>query len=339
VSVSATAICRFYVDFELPTGKDWPSQPLVAECLQEPGFAVAVGFRPKDEQLFPGTDAGMATFFARLTPEGDSTGAALVQSVSAVDRIDVHVTTAVTDLRSLRTACRETELLSGAVNDVAARAATTVLNICRALSGCVTIQPLPREFSVKHNKFVLLCPWSVTWLDTSRPGHVEILGNHWQPGAVKSPVTGGLAFGPVANALQAGAAPLVLSLLVEARADIQAGRLREAILTAATATEVASNLFIDHHKLEEDARCVTIREGRHPYARLSFAERRYHLIPELKGRSLRLEQPQTFASLEQLYRARNSFAHRGKSEPVDFAAAMEFWRTASAAVAWLNVPL
>ena len=134
---------------------------------------------------------------------------------------------------------------------------------------------------------------------------------------------------------------LVDSLLLDARERVVTLRLREAMLSIGTACEIAANIYLRRKGKDADGQVKKLLGQR-----VSFAEKRFHLVTDLLDRrSLKREDPIVFDLVEKAYQARNSVAHEGrvvyKDEDsmieieVDAAIATRFLDAAGIAKGWL----
>ncbi len=171
------------------------------------------------------------------------------------------------------------------------------------------------------------------------PGEVNAAASS---GAIQSPERGSVSSSLILESLQTMEEQpnLPLSLIVDAEERLRTQRLREAIIALGTACETASNQYLRRLGKENDTAVKRLLAQR-----VSFAEKRFHKVPEhLSGRSMKNEDPDTFDLIEKMYRARNSIVHEskahfednGKTVIVDQRLATKFLEASKRAVEWLT---
>jgi hypothetical protein len=140
--------------------------------------------------------------------------------------------------------------------------------------------------------------------------------------------------------MQAGGPPLHLTLLIDAEEAIYSLRLREAVLSMASAVEIAATRYSESHggRTNRAIREVISQTG------LSFAKRYFHQMPlAINNKSFKKEQGDLFRLVEQMYQQRNSLMHTGSfDESIDSSGAdrqklaYAWYKASLSAVRWLD---
>jgi hypothetical protein len=228
---------------------------------------------------------------------------------------------------------------------VAVKAANVFLDHCRVVANEPFIRGVEERYGIKDGRQFIMNPHTITWFDGTTgeryPFYEGKVNASASSGAVGSPVRGSASMADIIRSLQVSQNPdLASSLLLDASEYVITLRLREAILSLGTACEVASNKYLALRKgmNEEDVKKILS-------SRESFAEKRFHLIPRLlSADSLKNTDPVNFDLLEQLYRARNSVAHKAVAEfendstlvRVDLPLATRFLEAARTGIKWIS---
>lgn len=291
------AVFQFYLPYELPRTDDWKRAGLL---LEGPEFVADVRPRGAGEALFP-TD--IDTKLSELTLEGDKAPV----RVGCWDRIEVRVWREVASDDELQ---REetTQRFLGA----ATRACDQFLYLCRVGLRHPFIKPLERAYVFEEDEVRILAPYSVTWVAAEDGRYLNAYGEGAYARCFaekRRPIRGSISMSRIAERAEAGELPsLARSLLVDAEEGIVVGHLREAVLGLAIGCEVASNEYVRGKGMEKDP---TVREILSEED-ISFAERRFHRLPEhVSERSLKKEDPDAFRLVQNMYRARNEIMHKG----------------------------
>jgi len=114
-------------------------------------------------------------------------------------------------------------------------------------------------------------------------------------------------------------------------------RIRTAIVHLGTACEIASNLYLSRHNKEADPDVKKILRRR-----ISFAEKHFHRLTNLiSHKSLRTEDPEIFATIEEMYKLRNIIVHQGgysgaETSSIKTEQAMRFYDAANTAIIWID---
>lgn len=302
---------QFYFTFIIPRGNDWPST-FIRMDFPDPGKAVMLRPRPVDEDLFPNdidqTLAGMTLSLSRLSqPAGSLT---LVVRDRCLDRVEARVES---DVASLE------DVLSSPVQEgfesVAIRATNSFLEHCRVLAEAPFVSGVERHYRLQDGRYYMVNPHTIAWFrgDTGAciPAYEGGVNATAGSGAVRSPERGQIPVRALTDSLSQDELPaLALSLLMDAEEQLVLLRLRESILSLASACEVASNVYIEQLNAATDPTVRAILASR-----ASFAEKRFDQIPKhLSGCTLKAEDLASFELLEKLYRERNNIIH-GKADP------------------------
>lgn len=337
--MKAIAVFQFYFSYVLPRADDWPSSHI---GFQFPEFIVGLHPRNPDEELFPDAiDKTLSTMSLSLARISLPTGlTSLTVHERCHDRIEVRVHG---EIDSPDDAKRED--IQERFLDIAVRACNLFLNHCRVAARSPFIIGVERDYRIEDGRFYILNPHTTSWFSgedgSSLPAYEGNVNGAASSGAVRSPESGATSFVAVQQSLQAGEYPnLPQSLIVDAEEYLRTQRLREAIISLGTACEVASNDYLNRTGRGSEQQVKGILE-----LRVSFAEKRYHLLTGyLSGRSFKTEEFANFELIEKTYRTRNKLVHEGRLSFEDAGSMVEvnqqlatqFLAASEAAIVWVT---
>ncbi len=197
--------------------------------------------------------------------------------------------------------------------DVAIRSCNAFLNHCRVVARTPFVAGVERHYRIEDGQFYVLTPHTVTWFNgedgSFLPAYEGNVNGAASSGVVRSPESGSASMSLLQQSFQLGEQPsLPRSLIIDAEEHVRTLRLREAVIALGTACEVASNEYLTRSGRSADPQVRSILRSR-----ASFAEKRFHLLPNLlSSRSLKSEDTPNFDLVEKTYRTRNNLAHEGK---------------------------
>lgn len=299
------ALVQLYFDYVLPRDDDWFGKRLPFDTGN---YKIWVRPRNLDEELFPNeidkTLSSMDLGLRRLNyPQGQTQ---LRVTERCHDRIEAQIHGQIGDLTEFDIEAKGYEILQ-----IAVKCCNVFLAHCRTVSRVPFVHGVERHFRLQDNRFYVLTPYSILWLD-DKGAHLPVyngLNSTASSGVVPSAERGHVKFEHVVASLKTDIQPsLPRCFLVDAEEYLRTSRLRESIVSMAMACEVASNDFLQRAGRANDAQVKQIlRSSR------SFAEKRFHAIPLLiSGRSLQVEKATTYTVIENVYRTRNNVVHQGK---------------------------
>jgi hypothetical protein len=329
------ALIQFYLPYVLPRSDDWERRGVVAAISDLQLRWRARGFA---EPLFPNeidqTLSSMTIQLRRVSLPVSAVAVA-VRDV-ALDRVEVVVSG--DTLPSEARDAIEDRFLAAAVE-----LTNAILQHCRILARTSFLTGLEEHFRIQDGRRYFLFPRSMTWFDGITQARFPFYGEvnaTCSGGAIRSPEQGQVKFEQLENSLAQGPPDLAEVLLLDAEERVVTLRLREALLSLATACEVASNDYLRRHGADSDPVVKRINKSRD-----SFAIKRFVRVPQhVSRRSLLADDPGTFHDVECLYRARNAVAHRGSlsfddggiGRRVDLPLATSFLASARRAVEWIH---
>jgi len=328
-------IYQFYLDYFLPRNDEWENAQFGFEFKDD-----FISVRPKNasEDLFPNDiDKTLSTMSLSLRKLGFSTSA-LKRKVEdvAVDRIEVRVETICNNIGELQNEDFREEKFARAV-----RCCNIFLKHCRVLSENHFLKLLPREYSIKHERYNNLFPHTIAYLNKDNPDErLEVFNGvnaAASSGAIRSPESGTVDVHKILKTLEPD---FYNSMVVDASEMISTERLSEGILLLAICCETKINKAFNDKGISE----TQLKRYRKP--RISFAENYFDVLPsKFISRSLRGEDNQTFTLLEQLYRVRNKIAHEGKcvlelddgsEREVDESLSIDFLNITKKVLTWVD---
>lgn len=337
------ALFQFYFEHFLPTDDSWPE----GFSFHDEDGRVNIEPRRRHDPLYSNEiDQTLAATEMRLVPLSRPGGVFTLRvSERIVDRLQATV---VRD---------NVELINGALPDgleqqmtnAAIEAVDMVLAHCRVLSDALFVEGVRREYRAEDARYYIVTPHTITWFAGNDFANVAPLGIYpggvnatASSGAVRAPERGAVPFDELNISIEryGAAPPLELSLLATAQERIAQLFLREAIVAAATACEIASERYVERSGRADDDAVRQVLANR----QLSFAERRFDRLPQLLSeRSPRADDPDAFGDVQRLYRARNAAAHTGELSyrennvhvKVDQPIAVDLVTAAHAAVEWV----
>jgi len=306
------ALHQFYLDYRLPRGEGW-DQWDGGIRLQAPNFLAIVRPRLIGEPLFPNeADQSLAEMELSLRPLDDAevTVGRHVRD-DCIDRLTVAIVYELPDTQP----DWETEIRRAL--DRAAEAANAFLIKCRVVGALPRVQPIRRHWRPQDGQFYILSPYTSSWFNDETHEKLPVAAGDTNSisssGAIPSPQTGAISTAEFATAAMQGIEPdLVDSLLVDAEEFLMTLRPREGILALATACEVATSVYARNRMPVPDAELKKLLRSKGPYSNMSFAERRFHVLPQrLDQRSFRLEHAIEYTAIDALYGERNNLMHEG----------------------------
>ena len=171
--------------------------------------------------------------------------------------------------------------LQAEYRDVAIRCCNLFIDHCRVVTRAPFLVGVEQHYRLQDGRYYVLTPHSISWFDgdsgDSLPAYEGDVNSVATSGAVRSPERGLASMRAIQQSIEQGIQPdLIHSLLLDAEERLVTLRIREAVISLATACEVASNIYIRHQGREDDDQIRRILRQR-----ASFAEKRFHLITTL----------------------------------------------------------
>jgi hypothetical protein len=334
------AITQFYLGYVLPRALDWEGNGVT---IRLPDVLAKVSPRGVNESLFPSdVDETLATMqiqFNRVSLP--------VSETSHIVRDICHDRVQVTVEGEANPGESPTEIEKRFL-DAAVGATNVFLGHCRVAAKAPFVLGIEEHYRLEDGRRYVLTPRTTSWFSGETgegfpmydTGQGKVNANA-ASGAIRSPERGSISMAEIHQSLRASPAPnLARSLLIDATEWVVTMRLRESILSLATACEVASNQYLSRHGSANDPAVKAILRQN-----ASFSEKRLHLIPQhVSGLSLKLVDTTTFDLVEQLYRARNNVIHEAVAQfsegphivQVDLPQATRFLSGVTTAVEWLD---
>lgn len=303
--MKVASLHQLYLSHMLPRGEGWESWSV---GVQTPNFWARIHPRSPDEALFPNdVDKSLSNAELVLTPLQPSGGHLAIRAADrCLDRLEILI---IRQLEPLPVDWTQEILLA---EDRASLLAEVFLQHCRVAARSHHVPGIGREWRASEARFQLTVPHTCTWLDADTEQGLPVyegMNASSSLGAISAPETGSASVSDIEASMSKGEEPdLPLSLLLDADRFVMACSLREALLAAATALEASSEQFISGAGAADRSDVQQILSER-----ISFAEKRFHRLPELlSDRSLKEEDRTTFSAVERLYRHRNELMHRGQ---------------------------
>jgi hypothetical protein len=300
------SVHQYYLRYRLPRGAGWRGWGI---RLQADRFDAVVKPRSEDEPLFPNEiDQTLSTATVDLVPLS-LPGGRITRTVaeSCIDRLLVAVH------QELDATPDNWNEIVERTTEWAVEAANHFLDHCRVAAKAPDVRRLERHWRPQDQRFYLVDPSTVSWFDRDSgerlPVYEGTVNAVASSGSIRSPESGSVDTEVIEASLRRSLyPPLAQALLVDAEWAVMTLGLREAILSIATACEVASRAFVEGHDASAASAARAILRRRQP----SFAERHYHLAPQqLVGRSLMRENRADFDQVEAVYKERNGLMHSG----------------------------
>lgn len=342
-------VFQFYLPYILPRTEDWYPDAYLQLLFNIGGHKVIVHPRKPSDPLFPHEiDRELSSQRVEIPPT-DIPVSGVPQEVVVrdlcYDRLEVIVHGEVSSAAEVEKGETRIEYLNAA-----GQACNHFLDHCRVVARDPDIKGIKWYYNFSDKTYYFLTPYSMAWCSEENGEIKEFLRDAQgeelyglSSGSILSPERTPVSIASVAASITQGLEPpLTISLLVSAKELIATDNLRQGIIVMASACEIASREYIRRKGKEADTE-VKRRAG---LSNTSFAERRYHLVPDcIDNRSLKAEDPNTFDLLEKTYRARNNITHEGKLISVDASGgsfvvdrfrAHRFWEACEHAVDWLD---
>ncbi|MCP2248610.1 hypothetical protein [Lentzea aerocolonigenes] len=208
------------------------------------------------------------------------------------------------------------------------------------------VKPIGRSWRSEDEEVNINVPFSCAWFNAEDGTELRILGPGFssviKSNSIKSPESGFAGRADLEASLRTAVPPpLHRSLLIDSEGYVYDLALREAVLSMASACELAARLFVDRNGGEQDPRISSVISLRN----VTFAERYYEKLPQaVVSKSFKSVDPVSFDLVQEMYRQRNSLMHRGVFKD-DFNALFErdrqklvnSWLAASKeAISWID---
>lgn len=341
-------VFQFYLPYLLPRTEDWYPEQYLQLVFNIGGHRVIVHPRKPTDPLFPHQiDRELAGLHVDIPPGGvpvaDAPRKVAVRDLCH-DRLEVIVYGEVASEEEAQKEGTRFEYLNAA-----GQACNHFLAHCRVAARDPDIKGVEWYYNFSDKTYYFLTPYSMAWCGEEGGEIKAFLRDsageelYGLSSSVPSPKRTPVSMAEVVASIGRGIEPrLTLSLLVSAKELIATDNLREGIIDLASACEIASREYI-HRKGRGHDPEVGRRENQ---PNTSFAEKRYHLVPDyVEGRSLKNEDPDTFDLVEKMYRARNNIVHEGKLVSADAAGARfaveryhahRFWEASERVVDWID---
>jgi len=330
---------QFYFPYVLPRGQDWESNGIAVRIKS---LEVKVRVRNLTEDLFPNEiDKTLSTMTAALSRLSLPTST-VTRSMRDLccDRVECLVIGDVASLAEVQAQDLQSDYRHSAI-----RACNVFLDHCRVCSRSTVVSGVEVHYRVQDRKYYVITPHSTSWFEPNSgvglpvyPGDANSVASS---GAIPSPERQTASMFSIKASLARNEYPdLGIGLLLDARERLITLRLREAVISLATALEIASDQYIARSALDSKIVKEILRNRF-----LSFADKRFDATPNLlSNRSLKREDSPTFADVESTYRIRNGVAHTGRlfdrqggtELPVDAARVTELLIAVERAIEWLN---
>lgn len=324
------AVYQFYLPYLLPRHPDWKGKDF---SLNSPPFDITVTPRDSNDPVIAKNDVFSMSMRIQTSSIADAHSRKVsTPEDSCCDRIQVAVRGEVESLAQTKD-----DSVRGRFAEEAIEAANIFIEHCRVLSRQPGMTNLRREVvsdKVQGCQF----PYSMWWYDPEAEKWLHGMSAGGSVSAlIQNPVSWEALIKQLGESLEP---PLQKTLILDARLRFAGEQLREAVLAAATAVEVSSNLYIEAQGAGDNPAVSKILE-----ARMSFADKRLNAVPELLSkRSLKAENKALFDLAERLYRVRNTIAHHGVLVEDEFITdrqssirvVKELLDTAEQVVAWLS---
>lgn len=288
---------QFYLPYLLPRHEDWKGQRIE---LKTPEFQIVIIPRSGEDPVILENDRGILSLRLQTKSVAD------VHSVrvrtaedECCDRIHVAVIGDVlTEVSIAEKPVREKFLEAGIDG------ANIFIDHCRVLSGQPSMKRLSRSI-VAEDMASPEFPYSVWWQEADTQKWFSGSGS---AGSAQVLLHNSVSWKRIVAELDQSITPdLSKCLMLDARQRFYEEDFREAVLAMAMACEVASNFYIERMGAVADATIEKILGSK-----ASFAKKRFDEIPiGLSSRSFKTDEPKNFASLEALYRLRNTVVHEG----------------------------
>lgn len=328
--MKVVACFQFYLPYLLPRHTDWKGKSL---NLTTPPFRISVTPRDSDEPVLAKNDGFSMSMKIVTSSVADShSRKATTPEDSCCDRLQVAVEGDIERIEMTRE-----DQTRGRFAEAAIESANIFIEHCRVLARQPDMTGLRREVvsgKIEGSQF----PYSLWWYD---PAAKKWLHGMSAGGAISVLLHNAISWETILKQIEVSInPPLQRALLLDARQRFAREQLREAILAAATAIEVASNLYIDALGADGRPDVMKLLDARKP-----FAEKRFNSVTQLlSNRSLKTEDAALYELVLRLYRVRNDIAHHGvlveDEVIVDRTSAIrvvkEFLDAADRAVAWLG---
>lgn len=332
------SLVQFYLDYVLPRAEDWVNRGLEFE---EERFRVIVRLRNPEEELFPnGIDKTLSSMELSLTrlnfPQGKRK---LLVSDGCFDRIEVQVERNVPEIKSI-----QQEEVQSSFLQIAIKYGNRFLHHCRVVSKSPFVHGIKQHYRLEDQRFYILTPRTISWFDGESGKSLPVyegVNATATSGAIQSPERGCVSIAQVIESLKVSVEPnLSYSFLVDSEEMLRTGRLREAVVSMAISCEVAVHEFIRRKGKFNDPEVKRIAKSR-----LSFADKYLDSICNfIAGRSLKIDDIETFKKMRNVYRVRNNIVHEGRSYYsdgkidiiVNEKLGSEFLRATRSTVNWLK---
>ena len=288
---------QFYLPYLLPRHADWKGRSLQ---LATDDFEITIMPRDPEEPVILENDRFVLStrLITRSVADIHSSKAKTPED-ECCDRLHVAVLGTVIDKSTLKDRSVKDQFLGSAMGG-----ANIFIDHCRILSAQPGMTRLTRTVTsaeITSPQF----PYSLWWRNAET--------GEWYSGTGSGGSSSVLLHNPVSwtdldkQVAQSIRPDLAKLLVLDARLRFNEESFPEAVLFAAMACEVASNLYIERAGEALRAEAEKILE-----MKVSFAEKRFHLITSrFSSQSYKDADPAGFRTLERLYRVRNTVVHEG----------------------------
>lgn len=187
------------------------------------------------------------------------------------------------------------------------------LDHLRFVANSPFVKRIDRSWRTRDDRFVINVPYSCTWFNGDDRSSLGVFGpgvnGAAKSNSIRSPETGVADLAALETSLgTALPPPLHRSLIIDAEEHLHGTVLREAVLSMASACEIAAHLLIARNGGERDGTITPVLSRRN----VPFAQRYYDDLPSaVAARSLRTEDAESFDLVQEMYGQRNWLMHRG----------------------------
>lgn len=257
-----------------------------------------------------------------------------------LDRLEATVTAPVAALSDVTQEAEQLRFFNAAV-----QVANSFIDHCRVASRSTFVDNIEAFYLAHMGDSFARSPFTIRWADGAGDPLAAYEGGANETantGLFFDPERGSVPWAGIQQGLGSGNTPnLPASLLIAAREQLTHMRIREAILSAASACEVANTEYISRKGWQGNANVEAALNTK----RDSFAKKRFDMIPTMiDNRSLANDDPGSYDALEDMYRGRNFIIHAGRLEyrrlgamiVIDIQEAARLLKGADSATRWLE---
>jgi hypothetical protein len=221
------------------------------------------------------------------------------------------------------------------------------LSHVRVVAKSPYVKPIGQSWRPDDGKFYISVPHSIIWFNAEDGSKLSVFPGESNAGSssgsMRSPESGFISNSAMMESMSvSGPPPLDLSLLVDAEESIISVKLREAVLSMASAVEIAAKRYLSEYEDGDRVEARRIIGNKQN----SFAKRYLQDLPTfLDEKSFLADDEKSFSGVEGLYRERNKLMHEGKFSDefsslrlVDRQARVYAWlNAAQRAVGWIRL--